>query len=96
MNELMGHVEKVSSIVNQPHIICKDCTAEHAFELYNAVKHLFLFDSIKVGKRRRYESISWKRYYKNLSKQKWNLLGKVGMAGVGVLGEAGLAGAGVH
>ena len=33
---------------------------------------------------------------KNLSKQKCNLLGKVGMAGVGVLGEAGLAGAGVH
>ena len=49
-----------------------------------------------MGKRRRYESISWKTYYKNLSKRKWKLLGEVGLAGVGVLGEVGLAAEGVH
>ena len=49
-----------------------------------------------MGKRRRYESISWKTYYNNLSKRKWKLLSEVGLAGVGVLGEVGLAGAGVH
>ena len=80
----MGHVEQAESIVNQPHIVCNDCTAEHAFALYNAVKHLFFFDSLKVGKRRRYESISWKTYYNNLSKRKWKLLGEVGLAGAGV------------
>ena len=79
----MGHVERAASIFNQPHIVRKYYTVEHSFALYNAVKHLFLFDSIKVGKRRRYESISWKTYYNNLSKQKWELLGEVGMAWVG-------------
>ena len=92
----MGNVERAASIVNQPHLVRNDCTAEHAFSLYNAVKHLFFFDSIKVGKRRHYESISWKTYYKNLSKLNWNLLGEVGMDGVRVLVEVCLAGAGVH
>ena len=92
----MGHVERAASIVNQPHLVRKYFNAEHEFTLYNAVKHLFPFDSIKVGKRRRYESILWKTYYNNLSKQKWKLLGEVGLAGVGVMGEVGLAGAGVH
>ena len=96
MKKLMGNVEQAASIANQPHLVRKECTVEHAFALYNAVKHLFLFDSIKVGKRRRYESISWKTYYNNLSKRKWKLLGEVGLDGVGVLGEVGLAGAGVH
>ena len=73
MKKLMGHVERAASIVNQPHLIRKDCTVEHVFVLYNAVKHLFLFDSIKVGKRRSYESISWKTYYNNPSKQNWKL-----------------------
>ena len=54
MKKLMGHVERAESIVNQSHLVRNDCTAEHAFALYNAVKHLFFFDSIKVGKRRRY------------------------------------------
>ena len=96
MKKLMDNVERASIIVNQPHFVLNDCTAKHAFALYNAVKYLFFFDSIKMGKRRRYESISWKTYYNNLSKRKWKLLGKVGLAGVGVLGEVGLAGAGVH
>ena len=84
MKKLMGHVERAASIVNQPHLIRNDCTAEHAFALYNAVKHLFFFDSIKVGKRRHYESISWKTYCNNLPKRKWKLLGEVGLAGAGV------------
>ena len=96
MKKLIGHRERAASIVNQPHLVRKYCTADHAFAMYNAVKHFFLFDSIKVGKRRRYESISWKTYYKNLSKRKWKLLVELGMAGVGVLGEMGLAGTGVH
>ena len=96
MKKLMGHVERAEIIVNKPHIFCKECTAEHAFALYNAVKHLFIFDSIKAGKRQRYESISWKTYCNNLSKRKLKLLGEVGLSGVGVLGEAGLAGVGVQ
>ena len=62
MKKLMGHAERAASIVNQPHLVRKDCTAEHAFSLYNVVKHLFFFDSIKLGKRRCYESISWNTY----------------------------------
>ena len=77
MNKLLGHVERAASIVNQPHLVRKYCTEEHAFALYNAVKSSFLFDTIKVGKRQRYESISWKTYYNNLSKRKWKLLGEV-------------------
>ena len=41
MKKLMGHVERAASIVNQPHLVRKDCTAYHAFALYNAVKHFF-------------------------------------------------------
>ena len=96
MKNLMGYVERAASIINQPHLVRKDCIADHAFVLYNAFKHLFLFDSIKVGKRQRYESISWKTYYKNIAKLKWKLLGEVGLDEVGVLGEVGLAGVGVH
>ena len=92
MKKLMGHVERAASIVNQPHLVRKDFNAEHEFTLYNAVKHLFPFDSIKVGKRRRYEYILWKTYYNNLSNRKCNLMGEVGLAGVGVLGEVGLTG----
>ena len=44
MKKLMGDVERAASIVNQPHLVRKDCTAEHAFALYNGVKHLFFFD----------------------------------------------------
>ena len=87
MKKLMKHVEQAASIVNQPHLVCKECTAEHVFTLYNAVKHLFLFDSINVRKRQRYESILWKTYYNNLSKLKCKMLGKVGLDGVVVLGE---------
>ena len=49
-----------------------------------------------MGKRRRYESISWNTYYNNVSKRKWKLLGEVGLVGVGVMGEVGLVGAGVQ
>ena len=47
-----------------------------------------------MRKRQRYESISRKKYYTNLSNLKWKLLGEVGLAGVRVLGEVGPAGAG--
>ena len=84
MNKLTGHVEWAAITVNQPHLVCNNCTAEHAFALYNEVKHLFFSDSIKVGKRRHYESISWKTYCNNLPKRKWKLLDEVGLAGAGV------------
>ena len=67
IKKLMGHVKRAARIINKTHCVHNDCTAEHKFSLYNTVKHLFLFDSIRVGKRRRYESISWKTYYNNLS-----------------------------
>ena len=96
MKKLMRHVEQAASIFNQPHLVRNYFTVEHSFALYTVVKHLFFFDSIKLGKRRRYESISWKIYYNNISKRKWKLLGEVGLAGVGVLAEVGMSGAGVH
>ena len=96
MKKLMRRVQRAERIVKQPHIVSKDCTLEHTFTLYNAVKYLFIFDSIKSRKRRQYESILWKTYYNNISKRKWKLLGEVGLAGVGVLGEVGLAWVGVQ
>ena len=56
----MGHVEGVASIINQLHLVRNNCTSEHAFALYFAVKHLFFFDSIKVGKRLLQKSIKAK------------------------------------
>ena len=87
MKKLMRRVQRAERIVKQPHIVRKDFTLEHTFTLYNAVKYLFIFDSIKSRKRRQYESILWKTYYTNLSKRKCKMLGKVGLDGVVVLGE---------
>ena len=33
MKKLMGYVEQAASIINQPHLVRKDCTAEYEFAL---------------------------------------------------------------
>ena len=57
-----SHVERGSEIVKQPALIKKYWTVADPFELYHAVKHLFMFHSLRVGKKRRYETILWKTY----------------------------------
>ena len=63
----MGCVEKAAKIVNLPHLIKRKMTDKDAITLYNSVKHLFRIPAGK-GKRRRYETLSWKTYYNMLSK----------------------------
>ena len=72
----MSHVEKRAKVFNQPDIINKDWTVQHTFELYHAIKHLFMFHSLRVGKKRRYETIPWNTYYNIFSKRKWKLMGE--------------------
>ena len=48
----MSHVERGAKIVNQPDLTKKDWTMAHIFVLYNASKHLFMFHSLRVGKKR--------------------------------------------
>ena len=59
----ISHVDRGAKIVNQPDLIKKDWTEAHTFSIYHAVKHLFMFHSSRVGKKRRYETILWKTYY---------------------------------
>ena len=37
MNKLMGHVEQEAIIINQPHIVRNDCTADHAFAMFQVI-----------------------------------------------------------
>ena len=50
----MSNVEKGSRIVNQQDLIKKDWTVANKFALYHAVKNLFMFHSLMVGKKRGY------------------------------------------
>ena len=61
MKKLVKNVEKGVWIVNLTHLLVKNWTSIHVFDLYNAVKHLFAFNSF--NKRRHLETISWKTYY---------------------------------
>ena len=69
------YVEKAAKIVNLPHLIKRKMTDKDAITLYNSVKHLFRIPAGE-GKRRRYETLSWKTYYNMLSKRKWRLYGE--------------------
>ena len=72
--KLMKNAEKGVRIVNLPHLIVKNCTLKHILDLYNAVKKLFVFPSIK--KIRHLEKISWKTYYNILCAMKGYLVGE--------------------
>jgi hypothetical protein len=75
MKILMSCVEKAAKIVNLPHLIKRKMNDKDAITLYNSVKHLFRIPAGE-GKKRRYETLSWKTYYNMLSKRKWRLYGE--------------------
>ena len=50
--EKMSHVERGDNIFNQPALIKKDWTVAHTFALYHALKNLFMFHLLRVGKKR--------------------------------------------
>ena len=74
MRILMKHVEGAAGIVNLTHLVKKCMNENDSVSLYHAVKHMFKFDCLRVGKKRRYETISWKMYYNILLKRKWQLI----------------------
>ena len=74
MKKLVKNSEQGVRIVNLPHLLVHNCTPRHVLDLYNAVKHLFVFPSL--NKRRRLEKISWKTYYNILCARKGYLLGE--------------------
>ena len=78
MKYIMKHVERAALIVNQPHLVKNRMSVQDSFGLYHAIKHMFKFDCLRVGKKRRYETISWKTYYNILVKRKGKLMGEGG------------------
>ena len=76
MKTLMNHVERAAHLSNQTHLLKKTWYAGDTLILYNGVSHFFKFDSLRTGKRRRFETISWKTYYNILSKRKGKLHGE--------------------
>ena len=77
MRKVMKNVERAAHIVNLPHLVKKRMNEQDSFALYHAVlKHMFKFDCLRVGKKRRYETISWKTYYNILVKRKGKLMGE--------------------
>ena len=73
MKKMMGHIERAAHIVNLPHLIKREWTEREAIDIYDAVKHMFMFPSLK---KRRYGTIVWKTYYNLLVKRKGVLLGE--------------------
>ena len=74
MKKFVKNVEKGVRIVNLPHLLFQNWTSRHVLDLYNAVKHLFLFPS--PNKRRRLETIAWKTYYNILCAREGYLAGE--------------------
>ena len=60
MNKLVKNVEKGLRIVNLPHLLVQNWTSRHVLYLYNDIKHLFAFPSLK--KMRLLETISLETY----------------------------------
>ena len=58
--------------MNLPHLLVKNWILRHFLDLYNAVKHLFVFPSL--NKRRRLDTISWKTYYNILCSRRGYLV----------------------
>ena len=76
MKKIKSNVERGATIVNQTDIVKSYWTFAYTFSLYHAVKNLFVFHSLRVGKKRRHGKILWKNYYNILSKQKGKLMGE--------------------
>ena len=76
MKKLMGHVIRAATVVNRPNLIKREMVVNDTLLLYHAVKHMFHFDCLRTGKKRRYEMISWKTYYNILCKRKGLLMGE--------------------
>ena len=47
MEKLFKNVEKVVRIVNLTHLLVQNWTSRHVLDLYNSVKHFFVFPSLK-------------------------------------------------
>jgi hypothetical protein len=62
-------------IVNLSNIVIRNWTLRQLTDLYNAVKHLFLFRSQNSGTRR-YETVSWESFYNLPSKRRGVLYGE--------------------
>ena len=77
MRCLVRHVERGARIVNLAHLIVKKWEVRDVLDLYHAVRHLFEFPSLIVGKRRQFEQLNWKTFYNILSKRKGRLYGEV-------------------
>ena len=75
MKKLVKTVEKGVRIVNLPHLLVQNWTLRYVLDLYNAVKHLFVFTYL--NKRRRLEKFSWKTYYNILCSGKGYLVGEL-------------------
>ena len=59
--------------MNLPHLLVQNWTSRHVLDLYNYVKYLFAFPSIK--KMIRLNTIAWKNYYNILCARKGSLVG---------------------
>ena len=60
--------------MNLPHLLVQNWTSRHVLDLYNAVKHFFVFTSLK--KSFFLETIAWNTYYNILCDSKGYLVGE--------------------
>ena len=77
MRNVMKQVKRATLVINRPDLIKSKMSSEDTIVLYHAIKHLFQFDCMTLGKKRRYETISWKTYYNILMKRKGKLVGEI-------------------
>lgn len=79
MRKMISYFKRAAHLINRNDLIKSHrsvWTIRDAVTLYESTVHLFRFPNIKVGKVRRFESISWKTFYNILSKRKGKLLGE--------------------
>ena len=82
MKYLVKHVLISAGISNRHNLVVRNWYLRKVMDLYLDVRRFFDFPCLSSDKKRRYETISWKTYYKALSKRKgkpfgeqwWNFL----------------------
>ena len=83
MKYLVKQVIKSVGITNIHDLVVQNWFSRKVMDLYLGVMYFFAFPCFSSDKKRRYETISWKKYYNALSKWKgkifggqwWNVLG---------------------
>ena len=73
---LVKHVIKAAVISNRNDLVVNFWSPRKLMDLYGWVRNFFAFPCLAYDKRRRYDTMSWKKYFNVLMKRKVKLFGE--------------------